>query len=62
MLFLNRANRILGWSRISIGGMTGTVVDPKMVFTMALLTGACSIIVSHNHPSGNLEPSEADIN
>ena len=61
ILFLNRANKVLGWSRLSIGGMTGTVVDPKIVFCMALLTGANSIVVSHNHPSGNMKPSEADI-
>ena len=61
ILFLNRANKVLGWSRLSIGGMIGTVVDPKIVLCMALLTGANSIVVSHNHPSGNLKPSEADI-
>ncbi len=61
ILFLNRANRVLGWARLSIGGITGTVVDPKIVFVLALNTGACSIVVSHNHPSGNIKPSEADI-
>jgi DNA repair protein RadC len=61
VLFLNRANRVLGWTRLSLGGMTGTVVDPKILFAMALLTGACSIVISHNHPSGNMKPSEADI-
>src|ERR1700722_4924279 len=61
ILFLNRANRVLGWARLSIGGISGTVVDPKIVFVLALNTGACSIVISHNHPSGNIKPSEADI-
>lgn len=61
VLLLNRANRVLGWARLSIGGISGTVVDPKIVFVLALQTSASSIVVSHNHPSGNLKPSEADI-
>lgn len=59
-LFLNRANNIIGWIKVSSGGTAGTLVDPKIVFSSALLSGASSIILSHNHPSGNLNTSEAD--
>ncbi len=61
IILLNRANHIVGKTRISIGGVTGTVVDSKMVFKPALEALATSIILVHNHPSGNLKPSEADI-
>ena len=61
LLLLNRANAVLGWIKLSAGGTTGTVVDPKMVFTLALQTNACGIILSHNHPSGNIQPSQSDI-
>lgn len=61
MLHLNRANRILGWSIVSVGGMAGTVADPKVIFQLALLRNSSSIIIAHNHPSGNKKPSAADI-
>lgn len=61
MLLLNRTCMILGWVKISMGGTAGTVVDPKIVFSLALQTNAHSIILSHNHPSGNIKPSENDI-
>lgn len=61
ILLLNRANRIIGREQISLGGVTGTVVDAKMVFRRAIEGMACSIILCHNHPSGNLRPSQADI-
>lgn len=61
MLVLNRANRLLGKVMISEGGFAGTVADPKKIFKMALERKASSIILAHNHPSGNLKPSEADI-
>ena len=61
ILLLNRANRIVRRERISIGGVAGTVVDAKMVFQKALQELASSIILVHNHPSGNLRPSQADI-
>ena len=51
VLFLNRANKVLGIYEVSTGGMTATVVDPKIVFTAALKSGACNIILCHNHPS-----------
>ena len=62
MLLLNRVNHVLGWVKISMGGTAGTVVDPKIVFSLALQTNAHGIILSHNHPSGNLRPSDNDIN
>lgn len=61
VLCLNRANRVLGWAKISQGGLSGTVADPKVIFQVALKSNACSLILAHNHPSGNLQPSEADI-
>lgn len=61
ILLLNRANRVIGIYEVSSGGMSGTVADPKLIFSTALKTCASSIILSHNHPSGNLKPSQADI-
>ncbi len=62
LLCLNRANKVIGWYKVSHGGLTGTVVDPKVVFTVALTCpGTCNIVLSHNHPSGNIQPSDADI-
>jgi len=61
ILLLNRANKVLGYYRVSEGGTAGTVVDPKLIFSVALKCHASSIILSHNHPSGNTKPSEADI-
>ena len=61
ILCLNRANKVLGWACISRGGMTSTVADPKVIFQIALKTCASSIILGHNHPSGNTKPSESDI-
>lgn len=61
ILCLNRANRLIGWAKISQGGTTGTVADAKVIFQIALKSNASSIILSHNHPSGNTQPSEADI-
>lgn len=59
-LYLNRANRVLGAYHASSGGITGTVADPRLILTVALKTAAVGIILSHNHPSGNLKPSRAD--
>lgn len=61
ILLLNRSNRVIGRECISTGGVSGTVVDAKIVFRKALEAVASSIILSHNHPSGNLKPSQADI-
>ncbi|CAN5218227.1 JAB domain-containing protein [soil metagenome] len=61
VLLLNCANRVLGIFEASSGGVSGTVADPKTIFAAALKSNASSIILSHNHPSGNLKPSEADL-
>lgn len=61
ILCLNRANHVLGWAKISCGGIAGTVADPKVIFQVALKTNASSLILAHNHPSGQLKPSSADI-
>ena len=60
VLFLNRANKVLAVFQASSGGITGTVADPRLIFTAALKANAVSIILAHNHPSGNLKPSRAD--
>jgi len=61
VILLNRANMVLKVAKISEGGITGTVIDPGPLFKLALLSNACGIILCHNHPSGNLKPSEQDI-
>lgn len=61
MIILNRANEVIGYSKISSGGTASTIVDAKVIFTKALLAGGHSIILSHNHPSGNLSASNEDI-
>jgi len=61
LLLLNRANKRISVENVSEGGLTGTVADPKKIFRIALERNAASIILCHNHPSGNLKPSEADI-
>jgi DNA repair protein RadC len=60
VLFLNQANKINHFEIISKGGITGTVADPRIILKKALEENATSIILSHNHPSGNLQPSRAD--
>lgn len=62
VVFLNRGNRIIKKERISSGGITGTVVDNKIILKKALLHLASSVILVHNHPSGNLKPSPQDHN
>jgi DNA repair protein RadC len=61
LMYLNRNNRVLGKQPVSSGGLSGTVVDPKLVFKNAIENKASSIILCHNHPSGNLKPSDEDI-
>lgn len=61
VILLNRANVVMRKQPISSGGVAGTVADPKMIFKHALEQLASSIILVHNHPSGNLKPSAADI-
>lgn len=60
MLLLSRSNNVLGAFRLSQGGVAATIVDAKIVFGTALKAGASSIILAHNHPSGNLRPSQPD--
>jgi DNA repair protein RadC len=60
IVFLNRANKIKHFEIMSRGGITGTVADPRLILKKAVEEEATSIILSHNHPSGNLKPSRAD--
>lgn len=60
VLYLNNANKVVAKHQISKGGITGTVTDVRMIFKPALENHAVAIILAHNHPSGKLEPSEAD--
>jgi DNA repair protein RadC len=60
ILYLNNANEILGIYPMSKGGVSGTVVDVRLIFSVALKCNASAIILAHNHPSGNLKPSESD--
>jgi DNA repair protein RadC len=60
VLFLNRANRVLCIYNVSSGSITGTVADPRLIYTAALRVNAVSLILAHNHPSGSLKPSRAD--
>jgi DNA repair protein RadC len=61
LLLLNRANAVLGIVPISKGGISGTVTDIRIIIQAAVLSNASGLIVSHNHPSGNRNPSDADI-
>ncbi|RLD44495.1 MAG: hypothetical protein DRI86_07380 [Bacteroidetes bacterium] len=61
ILLVNRANKILGKHQISQGGVSGTIADPKRIFQLALENLASGIILCHNHPSGNIQPSTQDI-
>jgi DNA repair protein RadC len=60
VLFLNRANKIKNFKIMSRGGLTGTVADPRLILKQALEDDATAIVLTHNHPSGNLSPSKAD--
>lgn len=61
ILYLNNSNKVIKSAQLSKGGITGTVVDVRLVFKEALQIGAVGIILAHNHPSGTLKPSHADI-
>jgi DNA repair protein RadC len=61
VLFMNRSNRVIDNIRISQGGISGTVIDIRLILKNALDRLSSSLILCHNHPSGNLKPSEADI-
>lgn len=60
IMYLNRANRVLGICDLSRGGMSATVADPRIILAIALKTLATAIILAHNHPGGRLTPSAAD--
>lgn len=61
VMYLNRANRVLGIYPLSKGGITGTVADIRIILSVALKIAATSIILAHNHPSGSLRPSGVDV-
>ena len=61
VLFLNQANQVLGYTLISEGGITETSVDVRVILQAALLTNSVALVLAHNHPSGNLKPSQEDI-
>ncbi len=61
IILLNNSNRVLGLFEVSSGGTSGTVADPKLIFAAALKANASGIILAHNHPSGGVSPSQADI-
>jgi len=61
VIFMNRSNHVLGFHQISKGGITGTIVDVHIIVAIALKTLSKGIICVHNHPSGNLTPSDADV-
>lgn len=60
ILYLNNSNKIIQKNQLSKGGITGTLVDVRLVLKNALETGATALILCHNHPSGTLKPSQAD--
>lgn len=60
VLFLNNSNKVISKSQLSKGGIAGTIVDVRLVFKFALENGATGLILCHNHPSGNLQPSDSD--
>ena len=61
IVLLNNSNKVISKTQLSKGGITGTIVDVRLVFKIALEMGATSLILCHNHPSGTLKPSDADI-
>lgn len=60
VILLNRAGRVIGIYNLAKGGLTSTIADPKLILAAALKAAACSIMLAHNHPSGNTKPSKAD--
>ena len=61
ILLMNNSHEVLGIAKLSRGGMTGTLVDMRILFAIVIKAGATSIITVHNHPSGKLKPSQSDI-
>lgn len=60
LLCLNNSHQVIGWVKISSGGFAATYVDPRLIFAVALQTAASAIVLAHNHPSGDLNPSDED--
>src|SRR6266542_4397429 len=60
IMLLNRSNRVLAIYEVSTGGITGTVADPRIIFTAALKLNSVSLALAHNHPSGDIKPSRQD--
>ena len=60
-MYLNRCNRVIGVYPVAVGGITGTIADIRLILSVALKTVATSIVIAHNHPSGSIQPSQADI-
>ena len=61
ILLLNRSNKVIGFYKLSEGGLSGTVADLRLAFSVALKTLASAMIIMHNHPSGNVKPSDCDL-
>ena len=61
VMYLNKANRVLGVYPVAVGGITSAIVDLRVILSIALTTLATSIVLCHNHPSGSLKPSQNDI-
>ena len=61
IICLNRANQVLGFHQVSKGGISGTVTDVRVIFQVAIKTSSSGLILAHNHPSGNTQPSDADL-
>ena len=61
LIVLNRTNKCLGWIKLSQGGISGTVVENRLIIAIAIKAAASGIIIAHNHPSGEIKPSESDI-
>ena len=61
MIMLNRANRVLGVAHLTKGGLNGSIIDTRVILQYAIKANASAVILAHNHPSGNLGASEADI-
>ena len=61
VLLLDRSNRVLGYHLLSKGGISGTIADIRLIYAVALESLASAIIIAHNHPSGNIQPSNADL-
>jgi DNA repair protein RadC len=61
LMLMTRSNKVLGIASISKGGISGTVTDIRIILQLAIKANASGIIICHNHPSGNVQPSESDL-